>query len=112
MWTKYTSVLHRTVALIRPILPLVVGIALFVVFTGSVYAVQGDATNQFLVSSPLAQESDSDPEANLSFLFAVYIITWAGFFGYVFYVSRRQREMRREIDALKRAVHEKEETAS
>lgn len=43
-------------------------------------------------------------ESELPWLFAVYIITWAAFFGYIFVVSRRQREMRSEIEALKRAV--------
>ena len=52
---------------------------------------------------PAAQEG-TGPEANLPFLFAVYIITWAAFFGYVFYESRRRREMQGEIDALKRAL--------
>jgi len=56
----------------------------------------------------LAQEEDSDPEANLPFLFAVYIITWGGFFAYVFAMSRRQREMQRELDALKAAIADKE----
>ena len=53
-------------------------------------------------------ESSRSPEANLPFLFAVYIITWAAFFAYAFYVSRRQREMRREIEALKRALEDRE----
>ena len=43
-------------------------------------------------------------EAELPWLFAVYAITWAAFFGYIFVMSRRQREMQREIDALKRAL--------
>ena len=57
-----------------------------------------------------AQESSqaADPEANLPYLFAVYIITWLAFFGYVFYMSRRQREMQREIDELKRALDERD----
>ena len=42
-------------------------------------------------------------ESELPWLFAVYAITWAAFFGYVFVMSRRQREMQREIDILKRA---------
>ncbi len=46
-------------------------------------------------------------EAELPWLFAVYAITWAAFFGYVFVMSRRQREMQREIDALKRALDAK-----
>ena len=57
-----------------------------------------------------AQQSQptSSPEANLPFLFAVYIITWAAFFAYAFYVSRRQREMQGEIEALKRALEDRE----
>ncbi len=47
-------------------------------------------------------------ESELPWLFAVYIITWAAFFGYIFVISRRQREMRREIDALKRALADPE----
>ena len=55
-----------------------------------------------------AQESGGDPEANLPYLFAVFILTWLAFFGYVFYMSRRQREMQREIDDLKRALDERD----
>ena len=55
-------------------------------------------------------QNGGDPEANLPFLFAVYIITWGAFFGYVFYLSRRQRDMRSEIEALKRALAQREET--
>ncbi len=47
-------------------------------------------------------------ESELPWLFAVYIITWGAFFVYVFIMSRRQREMRREIDALNRAMAERE----
>ena len=59
-----------------------------------------------------AQEGGGGPEANLPFLFAVFIITWAAFFAYVFYVSRRQREMQGEIEALKRALEERDAQAS
>lgn len=55
---------------------------------------------------PAAQ--DSEPEANLPYLFAVFIITWLAFFGYVFYMSRRQREMQREIDDLKRVISQRD----
>ena len=47
-------------------------------------------------------------EAELPWLFAVYAITWAAFFGYIFIMSRRQREMQREIDALNRALQAKD----
>ena len=51
-----------------------------------------------------AQDEDRDPEANLPYLFAVFIITWAVFFGYLFVMSRRHTEMRREIEALKETL--------
>ncbi len=57
-------------------------------------------------------QQNGNPEANLPFLFAVFIITWAAFFVYVFYVSRRQREMQGEIEALKRALEERDRQAS
>ncbi len=53
-------------------------------------------------------ETSRAPEANLPFLFAVYIITWAAFFAYAFYESRRRREMQGEIEALKRALEDRE----
>lgn len=46
-------------------------------------------------------------ESELPWLFAVYVITWAAFFGYVFIMSRKQHEMQREIDALRRALDAK-----
>ena len=72
----------------------------------------GDGASAFSIAQESAQAAHqaqaSDPEANLPYLFAVYIITWAAFFVYVFYVSRRQREMQAEIDALKRALEERD----
>ena len=54
------------------------------------------------------QEEEREPEANLPFLFAVFIITWAAFFAYLFFTARRQREMQREIEALKAVLAERE----
>ena len=59
-------------------------------------------------ATPQQQVERSDPEANLPFLFAVFFITWAAFFGYVFMMSRRQKEMQREIEALKRLLSDNE----
>ena len=53
-----------------------------------------------------------DREGNLPFLFAVYTITWAAFFAYAFYMNRRQRELRRELDEIKCAMQEKETSQS
>ena len=56
--------------------------------------------------STYQQQIGKEPEANLPFLYAVYTITWAAFFGYIFLLSRRQREMRREMEALRKALEE------
>ena len=40
-------------------------------------------------------------ETNLGFLFAIYMVTWAAFFAYVFVMSRRQRDLHRQIEQLK-----------
>ena len=55
-----------------------------------------------------AAQDTYDPEGNLPFLYGVYTITWTAFFAYAFYVNRRQRELRRQVDELKRALEEKE----
>ena len=57
-------------------------------------------------------EDNGDGDSELPWLFAVFFITWAAFFGYVLFMSRRQREMRREIDALRRALEERQRRAS
>jgi len=44
------------------------------------------------------------PSDNLPYLFAAYAVTWVVFFIYVFFVSRRQREMEREIRELRSAL--------
>ena len=81
--------------------------ALSLLWAGNVLASEGvDQVEAQVVV--VAQEQNSDPEANLPFLFAVYIITWGGFFAYAFAMSRRQREMQRELDALKAVIADKE----
>ena len=55
------------------------------------------------------ENSSTTPEANLPALFAVYTITWAGFFAFAFVMSRRQREMRREITLLKTMLKERDQ---
>ena len=67
---------------------------------------------QAVTQGAVPAQEDGGPEANLPFLFAVYIITWAAFFAYVFYVSRRQRELRNEIQDLKRALEERDRRTS
>ncbi len=64
------------------------------------------------VREGVPQQSDElDGESELPWLFAVFIITWAAFFAYVFIMSRRQREMQREIEVLKRSLEDREAAA-
>ena len=61
---------------------------------------------------PPQVDDGMEGESELPWLFAVFFITWAAFFGYVFVMSRRQREMRREIDALRRVLAQRESEES
>ncbi len=54
------------------------------------------------------EEGGGDPEANLPFLFAVFIITWALFFAYVVYMTLKRRAMEREIEVLRASIAERD----
>ncbi|MFW6195423.1 MAG: CcmD family protein [Chloroflexota bacterium] len=56
------------------------------------------------VATQVVDREQSSLEQNLWFLFAIYIVTWAGFFAYVFIMSRRQRDLSREIESLKAQI--------
>lgn len=56
------------------------------------------------VASAVVDREQGDLEQNLGFLFAIYLVTWAGFFIYIFIVSRRQHDLAREIRALQGQV--------
>ncbi len=45
-------------------------------------------------------------EANLGYLFAVLIISWAAFFGLALFLLARQRALKREIEQLRQQVGE------
>ena len=45
---------------------------------------------------------------NLIWLFAIFAVTWAVFFAYVFFVSRRQHELQIEIRELQLALERRE----
>ena len=46
------------------------------------------------------------PSSNLPFLFAAFVVSWAAFFAYAFFVTRRQQELQREIGELRQALQE------
>ena len=47
-------------------------------------------------------------ESNLGFLLAGSALAWAAFFAYTFYVSGKNRELRRELDELRRMLADRE----
>ncbi|MCH7712025.1 MAG: CcmD family protein [Chloroflexi bacterium] len=44
------------------------------------------------------------PPENLPYLFAALAVSWAVFFVYAFWISRRQQDLRREIEELRQAM--------
>lgn len=108
MSTRYSSTLRKALPIAKSAPAVLLGLIVAAFLAAPVYAGYGIVENA-VAATTFAQATDSDPEANLPFLFAVYILTWAGFFGYAFYMSRRQRDMRREIDALKQLLLDSQE---
>lgn len=108
MSTRYSNTLRKALPIAKSAPVVLLGLVMAAVLAAPVYAGSG-IVDQAVSATAFAQASGSDPEANLPFLFAVYILTWAGFFGYAFYMSRRQRDMRRDIDALRQALRDHED---
>ena len=48
------------------------------------------------------------PSPNLPFLFAAFAVSWVAFFAYVFFVNRRQQEIKKEIEELRRSLERQE----
>ena len=53
---------------------------------------------------PVALLQGALPSSNLPFLFAAFAVSWVAFFAYAFFVNRRQQEIRREIEELRRSL--------
>ena len=52
---------------------------------------------------------DAPGESNLGFLLAGTALAWTGFFAYAFYLGRKNRELRRDIEDLRRTLAEREQ---
>lgn len=61
-------------------------------------------TSQNGVALSVVERESGKLETNLSYLFAVFAVTWAGFFAYIFFVSRKQRELQREVARLRASM--------
>ncbi len=48
------------------------------------------------------------PPTNFPYLFAAFAVSWAVFFLYAFFVTRRQQEMQSEIRELRQALERQE----
>ena len=59
------------------------------------------------LAAPAAQ--DAPGESNLGYLLAGTLLTWAGFFAYAVYLWRKNRDLRREVDDLRRTLGERDE---
>ena len=51
------------------------------------------------------------PSSNLPYLFAAFAVSWVVLFGYLFYVNRRQHEMKKEIARLQSVLDRADEEA-
>ena len=58
------------------------------------------ATLTFLAPVMLGS-SHIEGETYLPFLFAVFAVVWVVFFVYLYFISRKQAELKREIEALR-----------
>ena len=57
------------------------------------------------LAAPAAQSAPG--ESNLGYLLAGTLLTWAGFFAYAVFLWRKNRDLRREVDDLRRTLGEK-----
>jgi CcmD family protein len=59
------------------------------------------------IADNIGSINNVQPEANLPFLFGAYSIAWLVFFGYVFYMSQKNRELRTEVQILRDKLADK-----
>ena len=59
------------------------------------------------VSAAAAPGQSVPRESNLGFPLVGMLLAWGGFFAYTFYLSRKTRELRRDIDELRQQLSEK-----
>lgn len=85
----------------------VVAVFLLALAPAGAFAISAAGPGLAPAGMPAAQEN-TNPDTNLGYLFAIYIITWAGFFAYIFIVSRRQRSLEREVENLRKLLVERQ----
>ena len=97
------------VVFIRWIIPILLTLMLFVSLgigeVAMAYQEFGPVYN--LLPESIAPQYSND-DSGLPWLFAVFAITWASFFGYTLLMSRRQKEITRELETLKKLMLDRE----
>ena len=88
---------HKLIVMV----PILVGLLMIINFI----LVPFDVADASFPERPITQ--NEGPESNLKFLFAVFFITWLAFFAYVFFLSRRLKSMKQEINDLRSHLGEK-----
>ncbi len=88
---------HKLIVMV----PILVGLLMIINFI----LVPFDVADASFPDRPMTQ--NEGPESNLKFLFAVFFITWLAFFAYVFFLSRRLKSMKQEINDLRSHLGEK-----
>ena len=53
----------------------------------------------------------AEGENYLPFLFAAFAVTWAGFFAYAFFITRKQADLTQEIETLRATRGEDDDAA-
>ncbi len=76
----------------------------FLVILGLVFFLAYPVHSLMTASLEASPSEGQDPEANLKFLFAVFFLTWIAFFAYVFFLSKRLKEMTRELQSLRKTL--------
>jgi len=63
-------------------------------------------TSSFLTVPVFAQNGSTenviDPKSNLDYLFFTFAITWVIFFGYLYYIAQKQKNLGDEIKEIKK----------
>ena len=75
--------------------------------TKSLIAVVTTLLTSYLLTIPvLAQDGSNESVVNtgskLDYLFITFAITWIIFFGYLYYISQKQKTLSEEIDDIKK----------
>ena len=52
----------------------------------------------------------ADGEDFLPFLFAAFAVTWVAFFVYAFFITRKQADLKQELDTLRALQHKDDDS--